>query len=69
MEAQFNDSVHSETLLAAPLLLLYLLAQARASEHGLMMSPLAPTGTQISPVPLFALIIHMINAVIQLMDN
>lgn len=65
MRAQFNDSIHSDTL-HLPLLIL---AQAWASERGLMMSLLAPMRPQISPIPLFALIIHMINAFSQLIDN
>lgn len=67
MKAQFNDSVHPETPLTTLLHLLF--AQAQASEHGLMMSSLAPTGPQISPLSLFAVIKHMIKASIQLMDN
>lgn len=69
MKTRFNDSVHSETPLAALLHLLHLLAQTRASECGLMMSPLAPRRLQISPIPLFAVIIHTINAFILLIDN
>ena len=68
-EGQFNDSVHQETPFTTQLHLLHLLAWAQASEHGLMMSPLALKGPQISPTPMFALIIHMINASIQLIDN
>lgn len=51
MKAHFNDSVLSETTLAAPLLLLLrLFDQVRASEHGLMMSPLAPRGVTDEPL-------------------